>query len=207
MRKVILGVSLGLLVVGGVARAEVTAMPIPADIIQNFVPLAVQLIQAQFKEPPVKVDVSTDHVVGYHVNQMVGLLVLPDKNFTAKTITDAGDKDVPVAVLATKSLSLQDRDTVVNGDRLAVAGLNGAIKIPVFFVAVKAQGADRVLDVYSKDGSKPILTVPVKKQTAETTQPIDMKFSNIDLEKKRLDVTLNLGGSYESTFKMGFLDQ
>ena len=79
-----------------------------------------QLIQQQFPEPPVKVDPRPDKAQGYHVKEMVGVVMMPDKNLSAEAIDKATDKEVPVAVLATKSLTLEDKDLM--GHLMMIAG-------------------------------------------------------------------------------------
>jgi hypothetical protein len=204
MRKSLIAVSLALVAVAGVARAEEAAEAIPPDFVQQFAPFAVQLIQQQFPNPAVKVEPNAEKTVGYHVKEQVGVVLMPDKNVTAKTVEEAVDKEVPVAILATKSLSVQDKDTVVNGDRLAVADFNGMFKIPVFFLAVKGTGAERSLEVYSKDG-KPVHSEPLKKAAGEATGEVEMKLVNIQLEQKKLDASIRVSG-YEGTVKLGVLD-
>jgi hypothetical protein len=204
MRKSLIAVSLALVAVAGVARAEEAAEAIPPDFVQQFAPFAVQLIQQQFPNPAVKVEPNAEKTVGYHVKEQVGVVLMPDKNVTARTVEEAVDKEVPVAILATKSLSVQDKDTVVNGDRLAVADFNGMFKIPVFFLAVKGKGADRSLEVYSKDG-KAVHSEPLKKATGEATGDVEVKLTNIQLEQKKLDASIRVSG-YEGTVKLGVLD-
>jgi hypothetical protein len=189
----------------GIAHAEVVADAIPADVLAQVAMFAVPLIQTQFPNPPVKIDPATDKVIGYHVDQKVALLMMPDKAFTAKSIEEAGEKEVPVGVIATRSLSLQEKDAVVGGDRLAVADFNGLYKLPVFFLAVKGNGADRILEVYSKEG-KSLLSVPLKKQASDAAIPLNVKLTNIDLEKKKMDATLSLGGAYEGTLNLGIVE-
>ena len=205
MRKILVGLSLAVALAAGVARAEETAEAIPAEFLQQFSPLAMQLIQQQFPNPPVKVDLNPDKAVGYHLKEMVAVVVVPDKAITGKAVEDAGDKDVPLAVIATKSLTVRDKDKAVGADQLSVADFNGMFKIPVFFVAVRGKGADRTLEVYSKDG-KAIASAPLKKQTGDANQPIAVKMSNINLEKKTLDLTVGVAGAYEGTVPMAFLD-
>src|SRR5687767_8195794 len=173
----------------GVARAAdaVAAEAIPADFIAQFAPFAVQLIQQQFPEPPVKVDPRPDKAQGYHVKEMVGVVMMPDKNLTAEAIDKATDKEVPVAVLATKSLTLEDKDAAgIGADKIAVADFNGMFKIPVFFMAVKAKGEERTLEIYSKNGAA-LASAPLKKQPGNADLPVALKLTNIDLAKKKLD--------------------
>ncbi|HTE16946.1 MAG TPA: hypothetical protein VK689_01025 [Armatimonadota bacterium] len=205
MRKILIGLSLAAMVAGGVARAAETAEAIPAEFLQQFSPLAMQLIQQQFPNPPVKVDLNADKAVGYHVKEMVAVVVIPDKAITGKAVEDAADKDVPVAVIATKSLTVRDKDKAVGADQLSVADFNGMFKIPVFYVAVRGKGTDRTLEIYSKDG-KAISSTPLKKQAGDANQPVAVKLNNIDMEKKTLDLTVGVAGAYEGTVPMSFLD-
>jgi hypothetical protein len=207
MRRRLIGISLAAMTLAGVgaARAEVAAEAIPGDFIAQFAPLAVQLIQQQFPNPAVKVDPATDKAQGFHVKEMVGLVLMPDKNLTAKGIDEQGDKELPVGVLATKSLSLEDKDVVLAADKIAVADFNGMFKIPVFFLAVKAKGADRTLEVYGKDG-KALASVPLKKQAGDAASLLTVKLTNIDLEKRKMDAVFSLAGAYEGTLKLGFLE-
>src|SRR5687767_1212973 len=110
MRKPILALSLAVLALAGSARAEVAAEAIPADILAQIVPFAVQAIQQQFPDPPVKVDPLGEKAVGYHVQEKVGVLAIPDRNLTAKAVEEMTDKDVPVALFSTLRLTLQDKD-------------------------------------------------------------------------------------------------
>jgi hypothetical protein len=203
-KRQLIGITAVLVLAAGIARAEAVAMAISPDYLAQVAPLAILLIQQQFPNAPVKVDPAADKVVGYHVDQKVGVVAMPDKNFTAKTIDDAGEKEVPVGVIATLALSVQDKDTVFSGDRLAVADLNGMAKLPLFFLAAKANGADRVLEVYSKDG-KPLVSIPLKKQASDPAMPLNVKLTNIKIEDKKLDATLSLGGAYEGTLPLGVL--
>jgi hypothetical protein len=205
MRKQLIGISMLLIAAAGVVRAEIAAEAIPANLIAQFGPFAVGLIQQQFPDPPVKVDPIAEKAVGYHVKEAYAVMVMPDKNLTAKVVEEAGEKEVPVGVLATRALSVQEKDAVVSGDRLAVADFNGQIKLPVFFLSVKSKGADRELEVYSKEG-KPLLSVPLKKQAGDAELPLNVRLSNIDAEKKKLDATLSLGGTYEGTLNLGAVE-
>jgi hypothetical protein len=205
MRKPLIAMSVLLIAAAGVVRAEVTAEAIPPEVILQFGPLAVGLIQMQFPNPPVKIDPAADKAVGYHVKEDFAVMALPDKNLTAKLVDDAGETEVPVGVIATRALSVQEKDAVVSGDRLAVADFNGVFKIPLFFLSVKAKGADRELEVYSKTG-KAILSVPLKKQAGDAASPLNLRLTNIDVEKKKLDATVSLGGAYEGTINLGAVE-
>jgi len=204
MLKKALPVAFAVLFAVGVARAEVAAEAIPADYIQQFAPLAVGLFQAQFPNPPVKVEPNAEKAHGYHLKEKIGVLVFPDKNVTAKSIEEAKDKEVPVGILATLSLTLETKDRVVPAEELAVADLNGQLKLPVFFLAVKAEGADRALTIYSKDG-KALTTTTLKKQAGDANQPVGLKLTNIDVEKRKSDATVSIGGAYEGTLKLTYL--
>jgi hypothetical protein len=204
MRKKLMGIAAVLVLATGIARAEAVAMAISPDYLAQVAPLAILLIQQQFPDAPVKVDPAADKAVGYHVEQKLGIVAMPDKNFTAKSIDDAGDKEVPVGVIATLSLSVEDKGTVISGERLAVADLNGMAKLPLFFLAAKANGADRVLQVYSKDG-KPLVSIPLKKQASDAATPLNVKLTNIKFDEKKLDAVLSLGGAYEGTLNLGGL--
>jgi hypothetical protein len=207
MRKTMLGLSLAAVAVAGVAWAEgVEAEAIPPDTVATLAPIAVQLLQAQFQKPPVKIDPNPDKALGYHVKQMVAVVLMPDKGVTAKAIDEASDKEVPLCVVATKSLSFQDKDVVINGDKLAYVEFDGTFKLPVFFLSVKGKEAERNLTIYSKD-STPIASVPLKKEACDPEAPVQVKLDKIDLEKKSLEVTFGIGGAYQSApIKMGFVD-
>src|SRR6187549_3157909 len=110
MRKALIVFSLVLIAGGGARAAAVDAEPIPPDFLQQFTPFAIQLIQSQFPNAPVKVDPAAEKTVGYHVKEMVGLVAMPDKNLTCKAIDEAGDKEIPVAWIATKSLCVSNGD-------------------------------------------------------------------------------------------------
>jgi len=205
MRKTILILSAAVLAAGGAARAAVEAQPIPAEFLQQFGPLAVQVMQAQFPNPPVKVDPRVEKIVGSHVQESLGVVLVPDKNLAPKVIEEAGDKDVPVAVLVAKSLNLQMADGPVSKDRLAIAEVTDQVKLPVFFLAARGNAAERTLLVYGKDG-KPITTLPLKKATGDLSAPVALKLTDIDPEKKTLNATISLNGSYETTVKMAYAD-
>jgi hypothetical protein len=206
MRKTLIAVSLAAAAAAGIARAEVAAEAIPAEVITQYGAVAVLLIQAQFPDPPVKVDPAPESAVGYHVEQKVGVVVIADRNLTQKAVEEAGEKSVPIGVLATQALTLQEKDAPIKGDRLAIADLNGKVKLPLFFLAVKGQGEQRILEVYSKDG-KPLYTSPLKKQAGDQERPLGLKLSNIDLPGKKLDATVSVAGAYEGTLHLGFLEQ
>jgi len=205
MRKTLIAAAVAAATIAGVARAEVIADAIPAEFLGAYGLIAVQVIQAQFPNPPVKVEPAPDRAVGFHVQQKAGVVAMPDKNFTLKSIEEATDKDVPVGVIATQALSLMEKDGVIKADRLAVADLMGQAKLPLFFLAVKAKGEDRVLEVYSKDG-KSLLTAPLKKLKSEGDVALGVKLINIDLEGKKMDATVSLANAYEATLHLGMLD-
>lgn len=202
MRKPVLVLTATLLA-AGIARAEVAAEAIPADILAQLVPFAVQAIQTQFPQPPVKVDPQNEKAVGYHVQEKVGILVIPDRNLSAKAVDEAADKDVPVALLSTLRLTISDNDQPVAGDKLALVTVSEALKLPVFFLAVQGHGGERVLNVYSKDG-KPVASAPLKKQSGDAATAVAMKMTNVDLENKKADLTVSLGGAYEGTLKLAY---
>jgi hypothetical protein len=189
----------------GVARANLMSEEIPADFVAQFAPFALQLLQAQFPDPPVKVEPLAEKTKGYHVQQQVAVVTMPDKNLTAKSIAECGEKAVPVAVCFTRALSVEGKDGVVNADKLAAADFNGMLKIPVFFLAVKGEGENRLLEVYSKDGT-PLVVAPLKKQAGDDAAPVTVKLTNVDLEKKKADAAVSLPGGYETTLKMGQID-
>jgi len=207
MRKTFLCLSLAVVAAAGVARAEIMPEPIPADFIQQFAPLVIDLVQQQIPNPPVKVEANAEKALGYHFTveqgekELLGVVAMPDKNLTAATVEKATDKGTPVGVLGMKSLSLVDKEDVFKADRLAVAELNGIFKMPVFFLSVKGSGADRTLEIYSKDG-KALVSAPLKKQASDAAVPLNLKISNIDAAKKKADLTISLGGAYESTVKV-----
>lgn len=200
MKKLAFGLAAAAFVGVGVARAETMAEAIPADFIQQFAPFAVQIIQQQFPNPPVKVALDAPKTTGWHVMEKVGFVLLPDKSLTSKTAEEASDKELPVAVFATKALALQKGEAALPSAEQAEADFQGMFKIPVYFVSVKGKGTERELEIYSKP-EKPVLEVPLKKAPGEAAAPISARASNIDLDKKKLDVTVNVGG-YEGSFKL-----
>lgn len=204
MLKKLIPVALAGMLLASAARAEDAVEAIPKDYIQQFAPLAVGLFQAQFPNPPVKVEPNAEKALGYHIKEKVGALVFPDKNLSPKTIDEAGEQDVPVAILTTLALTLEMQDKVVPVEELAVADLNGQLKLPVFFLAVKTVGADKVLTIYSKDG-KPLGTAILKKQASDTDLILGLKLSNIAENNQKLDATLTIGGAYESTLKLTYV--
>lgn len=205
MRKLWIGLAVAC-VAAAAARAQIAAEPIPAEFLQQFAPFATALFQQQFPNPPVKLDLQADKAVGYHVKEMVGIVAVPDRNLSARAIEEIADRELPAGVVTTKSLSIQDRDTVINGDRLALLDLNGAAKLPVFFLAIRASGNERVLAIYAREAGKPLLTVPLKKQAGDLERPIALKLANIDPEKRTLEATLSFAGSYEATLKMAYVE-
>jgi hypothetical protein len=204
-------IALGLiagLAAGAVRAADVEAEAIPAEFIQQFAPIATLLFQQQFPNPPIKVDPNAEKALGYHVKESVAALAIPDKALNEAALKDAKDKDVPVGVVTCKSLSLlaKDKDETLPADKVAVLDIQGQIKLAVFFLAVQAEGENRVLRIYSKDVKEPVAIVPLKKMAGDANNPIGMKLTNVDPEKKRADMTLNLGGAYEGTVKLGFTE-
>src|SRR5438128_4589737 len=80
MPKPLAGLTLAaaaVLILTGIARADVAAEPIPPDALQQLVPFVIASIQMQFPTPPVKVDAVADKAVGLHVMEKVGLLAIP----------------------------------------------------------------------------------------------------------------------------------
>jgi hypothetical protein len=205
LRTYRLYIPLALAALTGVAWAAVSAEEIPPEQVQLLAPFAIQLLQEKIPNPPIKVDPEPTKALGYHVQQKVAAVAMPDKALTARVIEEAGEKDVPVAILATRSLSVEEKeDVVVPSERLATVDI-AQIKLPVFFLSVKGKGDERTLQVYSKDGT-PLTTVPLKKQSGDTAVPLAMKLTNIDLEKKRLDLVFSLTGTYETTLKLGYVE-
>lgn len=187
----------------GIARADVMIESLPEEQIKQFSPLALALIKDQFPDPPVKVEAQPELTQGYLVQKQFGVVIIPDKNLTADAIDKAGEKEIPVGILATKSLTLEDKEALVGADKVAVANFNDILKIPVFFLATKAAGDVRTLEVYSKAG-KPLVSIPLKKLPAAGMGTLTAKLANVDLEKKKLDVNLAVAGAYETTVKMGY---
>ncbi|MBM3458333.1 MAG: hypothetical protein FJX77_07355 [Armatimonadetes bacterium] len=205
MARTWVAISLGLLAAVGVARAEVMAEALPAEQIQLYAPIAKQLIQEQFPNPPIKVDSDPARTFGYHVQEKIGVFVMPDRAISPAAVKDPGDKSVPVALLVTKDLSIREKDTPVPPTRLAVADLNGQIKLPVFYVAVRAQGDDRIVDVYSRE-AKPLASIAAKKLAAAPDEPVGLKLSGVDLEKKQANAILTVAGGYEATLPLGVIE-
>jgi len=201
MRKTVYILAAAALAAAGVARAAVNAEPIPPEFFQQFAPLAIQLLQAQFPNPPVKVDPQPEKIVGSHVEMKIGVVALPDKNLTPKAVEEAGDKDVPVAVFVTRAVTLQEGDGTVSKDRVPLIEFGDAARLPIFFLAVRGNAAERTLLVYGKDG-KPLATVPLKKQAGDLNVPVALKLTDIDLDKKTLNATIELNGTWEGTLKM-----
>jgi hypothetical protein len=186
------------------ARAQVIAEPIPPEVIIQVAPIAVELLSKQIPNPPVKVEPSAEKTVGYHVMEKLGVVMVPDKNLTAEKVEQA-EGEVPVGILATRALTIEDRGAPINGEKLALIDFQGAFKLPVFFLSARASGETRHLEVYSKEG-KPLLSLPLKKQASETKTPVAVKMTNIDLEKKKLDLALSVTGTYESTLNMAVIE-
>lgn len=189
----------------GVVAAEVAVEAVPAEQLQLYAPIAAQLIQQQFPNPPVKVDVDTTKAQGYHIKEKVGMFLLPDKAVTADALKTAGDKGVPIGILVTKDLSVQEKDAPAPPTRIAIADLNGQVKLPVFYVTVKAKGDERFAEVFSKD-EKPLATIPLKKIEAAGDTLVSLKLQNVDEEKKQLDAVLTLAGGHEFTLRMGTIE-
>jgi hypothetical protein len=206
MRKTVLTLSLVGLAAAGIARAEVAAEAIPPATVSAIAPIAAKLLQEQVQMPPVKVDLNPDKALGYHVQQKVAVVLMPDRAITAKAIEEVADKEIPVCVVATKSLCFQDKDVVISGDKLSYVEFEGTFKLPVFFLTVKGKDDERSLTIYSKNNT-PLTTCALKKEAGDPETPVQVKLSNIDLEKKSLEVTFNIGGAYQSApMKMGFVD-
>lgn len=191
-----------LLLTAGIAWAQVVAEPIPKDALQLYAPIASQLIQTQFPNPPVKVDVDPSKAVGMHFQEKYGVFAMPDKTLTAESVSGAAEGGTPVGILATKDLAVADGAGSVQPDKISIADLNGMVKLPVFFLSVRSKGEERMLDVFSKD-MKPLVTTPVKKVEGAAAAGISLKLMNIDLEKKTADAIVGLGGSYEATVRLG----
>lgn len=205
MRRPILALAAITLLASGIARAAVEAEPIPADVIQQIMPLASQVIAAQFPNPPVKVEPLLEKTTGWHVQEEFGCVVMPDKNLAPAVVNAAGDKSVPAGVLVTRKLSLEVDGKLQGEDKIAVADLNGVAKLPIFFLAVKGKGEERSLEVYSRDGT-PVATAPLRKQDLDATEQLSVRLKNIDLEKKRLDLQVRVAGTLEATLKLGVLE-
>jgi hypothetical protein len=201
MRLLISSLSLALAAGFAAAWAGATAEEVPPEQIQVYAPLAIQNAQAQFPNPPVKVDHDLQKVTGYHVQEKVGVFLFPDKNLSAKAAAEAGEKGIPVGVLVTKDLSLSDNGTAVPADRLAILEFGGAVKLPLFFLSLVGKGEERLLEVFSKDG-KALAQVPLKKLETPIDSSLRQKLTNIDLEKKQVDVELTVGGSYFTTLHL-----
>ena len=208
MRKALVLSSAAVLIGCGIARAADSATPqmIPPDFIQLFAPIAVQTIQAQFPNPPVKLEPVPEKTVGYHIESQVAVVAMPDKNLTDKTLDELADKEVPVALFVTKDLTLQDKTAALAKEKVALADVDGKIKIPVFYLVAKKTGEDRSLLIYSKE-NKPVATVALKKPEGDAAKPaadappVALKLTDIDLEKKTMSVTVSVEGGYQSTVK------
>lgn len=203
MRQYLVPLAVTLAVCGVAARAAVDAEPIPAEFIQQLAPATVDAVKQQFPNPPVKIDAQAEKATGLHVQEMIGAVVLPDRNLTVQAVEGAGEKDVPVGYVATRALNFTDREkgTPIPADRIAMVNFMDVAKFPIFYLAVRGSGPDRTLLVYSKDG-KAIASAPLKKQAGDATLPVTLKMSDIDLEKKSLSLTVALHGAYEGTFKL-----
>jgi len=205
MRKTLFVLGAAALAAAGAARAAGSAEPIPPEFFQQFAPLAIQLLQAQFPNPPVKIDPQPEKIVGSHVEMKIGVVALPDKNLTPKAVEEAGDKDVPVAVVVTRAVTLQEGEGTVSKDKLAIIEFGDAARLPIFFLAVRGNAAERTLLVYGKEG-KPLATVPLKKQAGDLNVPLALKLTDIDLEKKTMNATFDLSGTWEGTLKMAYAE-
>ncbi|MFN3649383.1 MAG: hypothetical protein ACK47B_07350 [Armatimonadota bacterium] len=184
----------------GIARAAVDAEPIPADYLQQLAPIALQLFQDQFPNPPVKVTANLEKVSGYHVMQQVGVVVMPDKNLTADAVAKSAEKEAPAAIVVARGLTFKNKDKAVPAERIANADL-GQAKLPVYFFAVKGEGEERSLLIYSKD-AEPIATAPMKKRETAGTDQFELKLANVDLEKKTAELKVGVGGTHETTLNL-----
>jgi hypothetical protein len=204
MRKPILALALATLAVAGVARAEQAAEEIKPEQIQQYAQLALMQLQAQFPNPPVKVDYQVEKAKGFHVAKSLAVLTIPDKALTADVVAKADEKGTPVGIFVTTLLCPENKGEVIKGDKVAVADL-GVVKVPVFFLSVKSKGDERILSLYSK-GADSLMEVPLKKQTGDASVPLGMKLTDVDLEKKSVNLTLSLNGSYEGTLKLAYVE-
>jgi hypothetical protein len=206
MRRSFVALSLATLALAGIARAEVTTQPVSDAAVQQYGALAVALLQQQAPKPPFKTDPNPEKAIGYQVKDADKegyVILMPDKAFTVKALDEATEKGTPVGVLATTSITIDDKDKLVGASKLAIIDLNGEVKIPLFYLSLKRKGDDRILDVYSKEGA-PLLSLPLKKGTADATAPLGLKITKVDQSTKKLELALSLG-AYQTTLKMGYL--
>jgi hypothetical protein len=132
-------------------------------------------------------------------------VALPVKGLAAKTIEEAGEKPVPVGVIALRNIAF-----VADGKKLTLDQVptidpgNGQPKGAVLFFAVRKQGNDRVLEVYGL-GEKPLGRATLAKTaTADAAaKPIGMKLVGIDKNAGHADVAVILGGAYQGTLQFG----
>lgn len=157
-------------------------------------------IEERIQNPPVAVAINADQAFGFKANGMPVMVVLPDKNLTAAAVEGAGEKPVPVGIIATHDISVIVKDKPVPFDQLNVLEF-GDVKVPIFFVAVRKKGDDRVLEVYSKEKT-PLATVTLKPATADKAA-LAVAFENLNAEKKQADLVLTLGGAYRGTVRIG----
>lgn len=193
--------------VAGVARAAVEAEAIPEDFIKQFAPIAVQLMQQQFPTPPVKVDLDADKTQGMHVPDSLGVVLIPDRTLTEKTVAEAKDKKAPVAALIMRALSVEKEGAAVAADKVALLDVMGTFKLPTFFLDVKGDKEEgRTLELYSKKDDEPVVTAPLTKKEGETKSTLTVKLTNIDPEKKKADAILRFPGGYEASVKLAFVE-
>jgi hypothetical protein len=207
MRRAVCGclTALALAAAGaGAARAQVTAEAIPLELVRQYAPFLVLVIQQQFPEPPVKLEPNAEKIQAFHIQENAGVVLLPDRKLTLDVLNEDDEREVPLGICCTRLLTVEHADKAVTGPRLAVADL-GEIKFPVLYLTASKRGDQRLLKVYSRDGT-PIAEVPLTRSENTGPEMLGVKLTNIDLEKKKLDAVFTLGNGYQGTLKLTYLE-
>lgn len=190
-------------VAAGAAWAQDGLVMVPDDTVRQVAPLILEALSEHHANMPVKVDGVADKTVAYRA-EGPALLLIPDRNLAAKAVREAGEKTVPAGVVALRALVPVADGKRVSAEKLALLTPEGQGRdVVLLFLGVKKEGANLVLEVYSKE-QQPLFKAPLtaKPNPENGALPLTATFANIDKAAKQADVVVHLDGAYQANVRI-----
>jgi hypothetical protein len=188
-------------IAAGAARAQLEVELLANDAVRMTVSRLGESISRGHPDAPVKISARLEKSAAYR-GEGLTMLIAPDRAFSAKTIEEAGEKAVPAGWVAVRGVVPMVQGKRVPVDRLATAEVDGK-ELVILFLAVRKEGENRILEVYS-EGATPLrrVTLARKDKAGGVPHPLQARFANLDREAEEVDWILVLDGGYEATLRL-----
>lgn len=193
------------LAAAGAARAQLELEKVPDEQTKKVAVQVAELIPSSGTNAGITFVSAPEKAIAYKAGKLAFLLT-PDRELTAKSVTDAGNKSISLGWLALRGTVPVLDGKVAPPAVLATARPADSQPVTFLFFGVHKDGEKRILDVYSRDGM-PMLKLPLTHVEKEPETPLDIKLANLDRETKQVDCVLTVLGGYTATVRLGAAPQ